>query len=163
MKLKTLNKKLLVIAIVITGYFMWCNIAPFNVNMATRHLTENALSRSHNCCAWFVMRAMQSGGCPSIILPAWAYRYYLPTVGWKEISIDSYEPQKGDICVFPYKRHHIFGHIAMWNGEQWISDFKQKSIIVNSAYSDYKVFRHKTHTSFPALTSSYPQGNTLCQ
>lgn len=144
MILKILNKKSLTItALFIAIYFMWCNIAPFNVNKATRHLTENALSRSHNCCAWFVMRAMQSGGCPSIILPAWAYRYYLPTVGWKEVSIDSYKPQKGDICVFPYKRHHIFGHIAMWNGEQWISDFKQKNIIVSSAYSDYKIYRHK--------------------
>ena len=84
MILKILNKKFLTItALFIAIYFMWCNIAPFNVNKATRHLTENALSRSHNCCAWFVMRAMQSGGCPSIILPAWAYRYYLPTVGWK--------------------------------------------------------------------------------
>ena len=145
MKHKILNKKTIIIAIVIiTSYFAWCNIASFNVNKATEHLTENALSRSHNCCAWFVMRAMQSGNCPSIILPAWAYRYYLPMIGWDKVDTNSYIPQKGDICVFPYKKQHIFGHIAMWNGEQWISDFKQKSIIVSSVYCDYKVFRHKT-------------------
>lgn len=144
MKLKTLNKKALIFIIAVIVYFVWCNTASFDTDKATKHLTENALSRSHNCCAWFVMRAMQSGGCPSIILPAWTYRYYLPMIGWKEVSLDSYSPQKGDICVFPYVKHHIFGHIAMWNGEQWISDFKQKNIIVNQAYSSYKVYRHKT-------------------
>ncbi|MDE6417056.1 MAG: CHAP domain-containing protein [Duncaniella sp.] len=149
MKLKIFNKRVSInIAVIVIGYFVWCNVATFNVDKATKHLTENALSKSHNCCAWFTMRAMQSGGCPSVILPAWAYEYYLPTIGWKEIKEKSYTPQKGDICVFPFKRNHIFGHIAMWNGEQWISDFKQNSIIVSSAYSDYKIFRHKTVTSY---------------
>lgn len=142
MKRKVLIKFLGVI--ILTCYFIWCNVMPFDVARATKHLTENALSRSHNCCAWFVMRAMQSGGSPAIILPAWAYEYYLPFIGWKEIAEESYTPLKGDICVFPYKKHHIFGHIAMWNGEQWISDFKQKHIIVSNAYSDYKVYRHKS-------------------
>ena len=122
MKLKHLTKKTIIVIVIIGVYFLWCNIASFNVDKATKHLTENALSSSHNCCAWFVMRAMQSGNSPAIILPAWAYKYYLPTIGWEKISTNSYVPQKGDVCVFPFKKHHIFGHIAMWNGEQWISD-----------------------------------------
>jgi len=34
----------------------------------------------------------------------------------------------------------------MWNGQQWVSDFKQKNIIVANEYRDakYKVFRHKS-------------------
>lgn len=142
-KVIDVRKKIVLITITIIGYIAWCNTASFNIDTAAKLLTENALSRSHNCCAWFVMRAMQTGGSPSIILPAWAYEYYLPLVGWKEIKEEAYTPQKGDICVFPHVKHHIFGHIAMWNGEQWISDFKQKNIIVNKAYSDYKVYRHK--------------------
>ena len=140
MKRRVLIKLLPIV--LIAGYFIWCNVAPFNENRASMHLTENALSRSHHCCAWFVMRAMQSGGSPAIILPAWAYRYYLPLIGWEEVHGT---PKKGDICVFPFNKHHVFGHIAMWNGEQWISDFKQKHIIVSKAYSKYKMYRHKTH------------------
>jgi len=32
----------------------------------------------------------------------------------------------------------------MWNGKQWISDFKQKGIIVNKAYKNapYKIIRY---------------------
>lgn len=124
-------------------YLLWCNIAPFNVDKATNPLSEHAFSHSHNCCAWFVMRAMQSGGCPAIILPAWAYRYYLPIIGWEEININSSIPQKGDVSIFPYTKNHIFGHIAMWNGEQWISDFKQKNIIVSKDYTTYRIYRKR--------------------
>ena len=50
---------------------------------------------------------------------------------------------KGDIVVFDSVTGHQYGHIAMWTGTEWISDFKQKNIIVNKAYNDGKssIFR----------------------
>jgi len=115
----------------------------YNPDKAVAHLTENALSRSHTCCAWFVMRAMQAGGCPMILAPAHSYSTILPYYGFKEVKTTTYK--KGDIVVFPAVKGHKWGHIAMWNGEQWVSDFKQKGIIVSSAYknADYKVWRYK--------------------
>ena len=40
--------------------------------------------------------------------------------------------------------HTPFGHIAVYNGEQWVSDFKQKSIYPSGAYrtvGKYQIFR----------------------
>lgn len=143
MKLTRCKKILLSIAAVLLALIIWSRAYTFDAEKATKHLTENALSRSHTCCAWFVMRAMQAGGCPAIILPAWAYKYYLPLVQFKEIPKENYVAQKGDIVVFPSEKGHFWGHIAMYNGKQWISDFKQKGIFVAKAYykSDYRYYR----------------------
>ena len=53
----------------------------------------------------------------------------------------------GDIVVFQPIGGRKFGHIAIWNGKQWVSDFKQRSIIVHSDYRsqdcEYAVFRRR--------------------
>jgi len=117
-------KKVILIVLLLLGAGFVAIPRSFNVDKAVAHLDSHALSRSHNCCAWFVMRAMQAGGCPIGILPAHAYSKVLPLYGFKEIKTDKY--QKGDIVVFPAVKGHKWGHIAMWNGRQWVSDFKQK-------------------------------------
>lgn len=116
----------------------------FDKNRSADYITCHSLSKSHNCCAWYVMKALWVGGKPCFILPAFGYSYYLPIIGFNEVNKDGYDPQKGDIVVFPHVNGHIYGHIAMWNGEQWVSDFKQRGIIVNKAYtnSNYKIFRY---------------------
>ena len=48
------------------------------------------------------------------------------------------------IPLSPTNRHTPFGHIAVYNGEQWVSDFKQKSIYPSGAYrtvGKYQIFR----------------------
>jgi hypothetical protein len=65
-------------------------------------------------------------------------------MGFEEISIKGYKPMKGDISVLPTNRHTPFRHIAVYNGEQWVSDFKQKSIYPSGAYrtvGKYQIFR----------------------
>ncbi len=38
-----------------------------------------------------------------------------------------YLPDKGDIAVFqPPDKEHEHGHIQMYNGKIWVSDFKQE-------------------------------------
>jgi len=136
-------KKIAILLIILAGYAVWSKAYSYNTEKAVTHVTEHALSRSHNCCAWYVMRAMQAGGCPIPIAPAYAYSTLLPFYGYEEVQTTHY--QKGDIVVFPHVKGHKWGHIAMWNGHQWMSDFKQKGIIVNKAYRkvDYKIFRKK--------------------
>jgi len=67
--------------------------------------------------------------------PAVAYKYneFLPKLGFIPILEskytgnklpDNYTPQKGDIVVIGANKNHKAGHIAMYNGSQWISDFK---------------------------------------
>jgi len=136
-------KKLIFILLILGGICVALSSQNFNVDKAVTHLNEHALSRSHNCCAWFVMRALNAGGCNVFIFPAYMYSNVLPHYNFEEVKTNHYE--KGDVVVFPKVKGHPYGHIAMWNGNQWVSDFKQKGMIVNKAYKNvtYKVFRHK--------------------
>jgi type VI secretion system secreted protein VgrG len=54
--------------------------------------------------------------------------------------LDKYLPQKGDIAVFqPPNDKHRHGHIQMYNGTQWVSDFKQpRAFWPNKDYEDIK-------------------------
>ena len=74
----------------------------------------------------------------------------MPLVQFEEISKKGYKPQKGDVVVFerPLGRtwKKIFqwrGHIAMYNGNQWISDFKQKNMNPYRKDDSYRVHRYK--------------------
>lgn len=60
---------------------------------------------------------------------------------------DGYTPQKGDIAVFEPTDNHKYGHIQMYDGEQWRSDFKQNNFSPGSGYTKdgvpYTVYRNK--------------------
>lgn len=140
-----MRKKIFISALVVFTIFSYCSINNNYDNVkAADYITTHTLKRSHTCCAWFVMKAMWAGGKPCVILPAFAYSDYLPILGFGKVNKDSYKPLKGDIVVFPHVKGHIYGHIAMWNGTQWISDFKQKGIIVSNSYKgcEYEIFRY---------------------
>jgi hypothetical protein len=111
---------------------------------AARFATKNAAPKSKTCCAWYVMRALQEGGCPISIYPAWAYEYVLPLHGFKEVSKKNYSPKTGDIVVIERSKKHIWGHIAIFNGKIWVSDFKQRSMNVYKRTYPYKIYRHRT-------------------
>ena len=103
---------------------------PLDMKRAARFATKNAAPRSKTCCAWYVMRALQEGGCPISIYPAWAYEYVLPLHGFREVGKKNYSPKTGDIVVIERSKKHIWGHIAIFNGKIWVSDFKQRSLNV---------------------------------
>ncbi len=119
----------------------------YDAETAAKYITKNAEPRSRNCCAWYVMRAMNAGGSPVYILPAYGYSWLLPWFGFDEVDGCSYAPKVGDIVVFPAVEGHIWGHIQMWNGRQWVSDFKQKNFYAARSYvgSKYKIFRYKPY------------------
>ena len=74
------------------------------------------------------MRGMWRGGCPIGLLPAYAYSKTLPQMGFQEIiSTKDYRPRKGDVSVIPQNEKHVFGHITIYNGKQWVSDFTQNT------------------------------------
>ena len=45
------------------------------------------------------------------------------------------------------KKFHYSGHIQMWNGSQWVSDFKQNALYAGSDYKErrpkYVILRFK--------------------
>ena len=57
-----------------------------------------------------------------------------------------YIPQKGDIAVYQKNRNpNLPGHICMFDGRQWISDFFQRSMFVypSSNVSHANIYRYE--------------------
>ncbi|WP_407269045.1 hypothetical protein [Tenacibaculum maritimum] len=77
------------------------------------------------------------------------YVSFLPKKGFKEVQVFDDNYQKGDIAVFErfqgVKKYHKYGHIQIYNGENWVSDFVQKTLYPENAYRkakpNYKIYR----------------------
>ena len=142
------HKKIFIALSLILGYIIWSQTYSYNIDKAVSHAEKHHCQKSHSCCAWFVMRAVQSGGCPMIILPTWAYRDTLPFYGYHEVAsgmgnqMNGFRPQKGDAVGIENGKHSIWGHIAIYTGNCWISDFKQKTMSPYRKPVPYKIFRH---------------------
>ena len=147
----TKGKKVLAgLLLFLAGYAVWTQTYKFDAEKAATHLTEHGLDHSIHWCAWYTMRALQAGGCPAIILPAQWYRYYMPLVQFEEIPEKGYIPKKGDVVVFERpagrdwkKISEWWGHVAMYNGEQWISDYKQGDKSPYRKKVPYRLYRYK--------------------
>lgn len=142
-----------VLFVCLVGIYCLISIHYYDVDKATIYLTEHANSQSQHECARYVRKAIQAGGCPTYIHPASAKDYdaFLPKLGFEEISITDYHPVKGDVIVIKPPQHakgHEHGHIAMYNGEKWISDFKQRDMYGGNIYrkkgTKYRLFRRSS-------------------
>jgi hypothetical protein len=52
-----------------------------------------------------------------------------------------YVPQQGDVAVFARTAAHIAGHVQIYDGTQWISDFKQARFSPYHEPEPYKIYR----------------------
>ena len=64
------------------------------------------------------------------------YDDYLPTLGFIQVDIANYVSQIGDIVVHEALEGHPYGHIAMFDGNDWISDFIQRDMFGGNAYRE---------------------------
>jgi hypothetical protein len=69
------------------------------------------------------------------------YGPFLLRHGAQTVPQDSYVPQVGDVVVFDKTEQHPYGHIEMYDGHQWVSDFMQHSF---SPYRDAASTPHFT-------------------
>ena len=111
-------------------------IYSIDMDAAVRHLVNNAHQSSTGWCAAYVADALVAGGF-RFTRQASAYMYrtngILKGIGYKEFSKPS-SFQKGDITVTDRNKAHPHGHMAMWSGSHWISDFVQRSEYVYGSY-----------------------------
>ena len=122
---------------IIAAILIWNHLPYYYSNdRVADYITKNAEKESRSMCAAYVVFAMWHGGCPigPIVLPAYAYNKILPQIGFDEVSMAGYSPKKGDISVLPQNSERPFGHIAVYNGKQWVSDFAQESLYPSKAY-----------------------------
>lgn len=106
----------------------------WNLSAAIKHLVSSASGKSLHQCAKYVRQAIEAGGVSTVGRPVSACKYktFLPTIGFNavgqisgKINQDNWSRRNarpGDIAVMDHGEH---GHICMWSGTQWISDFKQ--------------------------------------
>ena len=106
----------------------------WNVDAAIQHLEANAKASSVHLCAAYVVRAVRAGGlnlkglsCAKLWhespngLKSYGFQEYQPQLNGKVVT----NAQKGDIEVQVYPPNIPYGHICMYTGSQWISDFRQ--------------------------------------
>jgi hypothetical protein len=99
------------------------------IDKAVRHLRERAESHSTGRCAKYVRLALAAGGIDIEPHPgvAKAYAPFLRRFAFTEISEHQYDPEPGDIVVIqPCVGGNSAGHIQMYSGAEWISDFRQR-------------------------------------
>lgn len=118
----------------------------YDVNAAVEYLRNNAHASSQGQCAKAVREALEAGGLNTDGRPGSAKDYddFLPTLGFHMVDLTDYTPQAGDIIVHEAQEGHPHGHIAMYDGEKWISDFEQRDEFGGRAYRenpDYTIWR----------------------
>lgn len=126
-----------------TLYITYTSTYEYNINKATLFLTSNAEKRSKGLCARYIRLALEAGGCDTWGHPLTAegYEDFLLDLDFSSIDPKGYQARKGDIVVFDAVNGHPYGHIAMWNGQQWISDFRQRGFYVANEYRKVKDFK----------------------
>ncbi len=112
----------------------------WDVQKAVQYLNQHAEPSSKGYCARYVKKAISAGGdisdWPSIV-SAKDYGSALLARGFQVISGQN-DFIAGDVVIiqgfnksdFPageIKKDHPHGHMAMFNGQQWVSDFKQNN------------------------------------
>ena len=110
---------------------------------AAARAARAAHARSTGYCARYVRKALQSAGYEFTPNPS-AYQYAtrgtLAKAGFTKISNDM-QPQVGDVVVFDRTSRRPHGHIQIFDGNGWVSDFRQKGISPYSGVHSYTTWR----------------------
>jgi hypothetical protein len=133
---------------------------PWNVTTAVNHSTENAEPNSIGRCAQYTREAIEAGG---VTLArhgsAEDYGPSLVTVGFTEYAA---EPpggfRAGDVAVIQGFDGHPHGHMQMYNGTAWVSDFSQRDFWPGPAYRTeqpaFTIFRHGAAVTTQTLSNT---------
>ena len=121
----------------------------YSVDRAVAHLVNCAGDKSTGLCATRVREAIEAGGI-TLERTEYAKDYgsSLENAGFEELTVDAnYVPQMGDVAVIQPVSGRVEGHIQMYTGERWVSDFVQRadSIYPGPAYRreqpSYAIYR----------------------
>ena len=137
------------------------NAVSFDLSASIDHLNTNAFpSYQNGCgkCARAVRLAIDAGGIDTDVrgtssTSAKDYGANLEVWGFEEINKENYVPQKGDVRIIQPPQGETHGHMNMYNGERWVSDFIERDYWPGPAYRreepDYQIFRHRSQMNIP--------------
>ncbi len=114
------------------------------VHLKKRYYAQRSFSSGW--CAEFTRKAIQAGGITlGHTYHAKDYGPMLRSVGFT--AIGTYEmPREGDVIIIqPYAGGNPSGHMAIYDGADWYSDFKQRDIWAGPGYRaarpSYTIYR----------------------
>ncbi|UNU73872.1 CHAP domain-containing protein [Moraxella nasovis] len=130
------------------------NSAP---NIAANLASNAAHHSSTGRCALYVRKALQSAGYEFTPQPS-AYQYAtngtLQNAGFVKINSDNYQPQVGDVVVFNRTSRNPHGHIQIYDGNDWVSDFRQPNFSPYRNHNGYTVWRDARYLDASANTGT---------
>ncbi len=103
-----------------------------DVQQAIAHLDAHAHGKPSGNCARYVNNAIVAGGATNYGRGhAWQTGGSMLAAGFSQVATQddfnahTYQPQAGDTAVFDRVPGHQWGHVAMYNGREWVSDYRQ--------------------------------------
>jgi hypothetical protein len=108
---------------------------------AVEHVDDNAEDESIGECARYVREAVEAGGVTLIRHgSAKDYGPSLIAVGFEAMPATAIDaPEAGDVGVVQPIPGHPNGHMAMFDGKLWVSDFEQMhGLYPNAEYRTLK-------------------------
>ncbi len=113
-----------------------------DIDEAVRYLDAHAAGHSTGHCARSIRLALAAGGLRLTQHPALARQYgdTLRTNGFSRITVTpAFVPAKGDIVVIQnYEGGNVAGHVAMYSGREWLSDFRQRDMWSGPGYREHQ-------------------------
>ena len=113
-----------------------------DVYAAADYISSHACATTQHACATYVANGLKAGGFV-FTTQAYAYEYHtngiLAKLGFNVIDRPS-TPLKGDMYVQMGTNTHSAGHIAMYDGSNWCSDFRQNSDQVYSSDAGERIY-----------------------
>jgi glyoxylase-like metal-dependent hydrolase (beta-lactamase superfamily II) len=122
---------------------------PFDKSSAATYADNHAESHSTHNCAKYVRKAIEWGGI--LLRPTHYAKDYGPLLEAAGFRQTIGDPQQGDVIVIQPAPGHPAGHMAIFDGSIWVSDFKQthagrQGFYPGPAYRQsqpaYKIYRY---------------------
>ncbi|MDM2730027.1 Uncharacterised protein [Citrobacter youngae] len=117
----------------------------WNKEAAINFVRHNAHPHATGYCARAVTAAIEHGGVSLHHDNAKNMGKYLVLAGFREVYGN---PVKGDVAIIqPYTGGNAAGHMAIFDGHYWWSDFKQEHGVYpdpgyRKSQPSYKLYRH---------------------
>lgn len=142
-----------------TNLDLTATLAKLNVNLGQK--------TSHRKCAATVLDAVAAGGVRVTrgVRDAKDYGPNMLAAGFSEVSSDPYtNPQAGDVVIIQSPGPaSTAGHMTMYNGSVWISDFEQRDMWSGPAFRaakpEFHVYRYKFITNRPTASTTAKAGS----
>lgn len=127
---------------------------------AAKFASQAAHASSKRRCALYVRKALQSAGykfTPQESAYMYASKGILAGAGFTKLSNHNYVPQVGDVAVFNRSAKHPHGHIQIYDGREWVSDFRQGvgKFSPYRQHNGYTVWRDTRYVNASSTTNTH--------